>query len=500
MGAEMTYRVLPYRDNLALFTDLYQLTMAQVYWAEGMADWEGAFHYFYRTAPRGGGYSIACGLELLIDYLSNLSFEPEDLNYLSRIPGADGKPIFQPEFLESLAKLEFKCDVDAVPEGTVVFPNEPIVRVKGPLMAAQVVETAILNLCNYASAIATQASRICWAAGDLPVFDFSPRRAPGVDGSLTTTRSAYIGGFQGTSNVWAARHFGIPAQDVKGTMAHSLIMCFDSELDAFMAYARRLPNNCLFLVDTYGTIGGVRHAIEVGRQLRAGGHELLGIRLDSGDLAKLSIQARRMLDEAGFERAAIFASNDLNEFIIRSLRAQGAAVSLWGVGTNLIVPPLDGVYKLSAVRRPSSDWEPKIKLSDQPAKISIPGLLQVKRFRRANKNVADVIYDETAGVPEGASMISLRDESRQLKLPPDGAVPSDLLVPVMRGGIVLYELPTLGQIRDRCQAELSHLSEGTRRFENPDEYRVGVESSLYGLRHEMILESRAGSEWGYEAS
>jgi nicotinate phosphoribosyltransferase len=277
-------------------------------------------------------------------------------------------------------------------------------------------------------------------------------------------------------------------------------MCFDSELDAFMAYARRLPNNCLFLVDTYGTAGGVRHAIEVGRQLRAGGHELLGIRLDSGDLAKLSLQARRMLDEAGFETAAIFASNDLNELIIRSLRSQGAAVTLWGVGTNLIVHPLDGVYKLSAVRRPGSDWEPKIKLSDQPAKVSIPGLLQVKRFRRANKNVADVIYDEASGIAVGTSMISLRDESRQLKLPPVGTTSSDLLVPVMRGGMLVYELPTLNGIRDRCRAELSHLPEGTRRFENPDEYRVGIESSLYQLRHEMIVESRSGSEWGYEAN
>jgi nicotinate phosphoribosyltransferase len=485
---------------LALFTDLYQLTMAQVYWFEGMADWEAAFHYFYRTPPRAGGYSIACGLEPLVDYLSNLAFDSGDIDYLSQIPGADGKPVFQAEFLEALASLEFKCDVDAVPEGTVVFPNEPIVRVKGPLMAAQIVETATLDLYNYASAVATQASRICWAAGDTPVFDFSPRRAPGVDGSLTTTRSAYIGGFKGTSNVWAARHLGIPVQDVKGTMAHSLIMSFDSELDAFKAYARRLPNNCLFLVDTYGTVGGVRHAIEIGRELRTSGHELLGIRLDSGDLAKLSSRARQMLDRAGFDRAAIFASNDLNEFIIRSLRMQDAAVTQWGVGTNLIVPPLDGVYKLSAIKRPGSDWERKIKLSDQPAKISIPGTLQVKRFRAGDKNVADVIYDEAAGIAPGSGMTSLRDESKQMKLPPPGADSSDLLVPVLRRGSPVYELPPLGQIRDRCRIELGCLPDGTRRFENPDEYRVGLEKSLYDLRHTMILESRARSDWGGEAS
>jgi len=496
----MSYRLLPYRENLALFTDLYELTMAQVYWAEGMADWEGAFHYFYRTAPRGGGYSIACGLEMVVDYLCNLTFEAGDIDYLSRIPGADGKPIFRAEFLESLQRLEFKCDVDAVPEGTVIFPNEPIVRVRGPLIAAQVVETAILNLCNYASAIATQASRICWAAGELPVYDFSPRRAPGPDGSFTTTRSAYIGGFSGTSNIWAARHLGIPVQDVKGTMAHSMIMSFDSERAAFMAYARTLPNNCLFLVDTYGTVSGVQHAIEAGRQLRASGHELVGIRLDSGDLARLSRRARRMLDEAGFDRAAIFASNDLDEFIIRSLRMQGAAITALGVGMNLIVPPLDGVYKLSAVRKPGCDWESKIKLSDQPAKISIPGMLQVKRFRAGNKNVADVIYDESRGIAAGAGMISLHDESKQMKLPPAGTVSGDLLVPIMRTGALVCELPALGQIRDYCRAELSYLPEGTRRFENPDEYRVGIESSLHRLRHDMILESRAGSDWGYEAT
>ena len=496
----MSYRLLPYRHGLALFTDLYQLTMAQVYWAEGRAEWDGAFHYFYRTPPRGGGYAIACGLDMLVDYLGNLRFEAGDIDYLSRIPGADGNPIFRAEFLDALSGLEFKGDVDAVPEGTVIFPNEPIVRVKGPLIMAQVVETAILNLCNYAGAIATQASRICWAAGDTPVYDFSPRRAPGVDGSFTTTRSSYIGGFRGTSNVWAARHLGIPAEDVKGTMAHSLIMSFESELDAFRAYARRLPNNCLFLVDTYGTASGVRHAIEVGKELRATGHELLGIRLDSGDLAKLSTLARRMLDEAGFEQAAIFASNDLNEFIIRSLRMQGAAVTLWGVGTNLIVPPLDGVYKLSAVRRPGADWEPRIKLSDQPAKISIPGVLQVRRFRVAGKNVADVIYDEARGALSSSSMTSLRDESKHMRVPPPGSVSTDLLVPVLRKGRLVYQLPSIAQIRDHCRAELGCLPEGSRRFENPDEYRVGLEESLHSLRHGMILDSRAQSDWGTEAS
>jgi len=496
----MTYKLLPYRDNLALFADLYELTMAQVYWSEGMAGWEGAFHYSYRNAPRGGGYAIACGLESVIDYLRNLAFTDDDISYLATIPGSDGKPVFKPDFLESLHGLKFDCDVDAVPEGTVVFPNEPIIRITGPLITAQIVETAVLNLCNYASATATQASRICWAAGEWPVYDFSPRRAPSVDGAFTTARSAYIGGFSGTSNVWAARHLGLPVEDVKGTMAHSLIMSFDSEADAFRAYSRTLPNNCLFLVDTYGTVTGVQNAIQIGRQLRAEGHEMVGVRLDSGDLAKLSRRARQMLDEAGFERAAIFASNDLDEFVIRSLKMQRAAVTQLGVGTNLIVQPLGGVYKLSAVRRPGSDWEPKIKLSDQPAKISIPGILQVRRFRLGNKNVADVIHDETTGLGEEGSMISLHDETRQFRLPPQSAESRDLLAPIIRRGRLVYGSPSLEQIRTYCKTELGHLPEETRRFENPDQYRVGLETTLHRLRHKMILESRAAIDREHAAS
>lgn len=276
----MSYRMLPYKTNMTLFTDLYQLTMGQVYWAEGMAEWESVFHHSYRANPFGGGYTVASGLEAIIDYLQNLRFEDDDISFLAAINGNDGKPMFKPDYLAYLKQLEFSCDVDGVPEGTIVFPHEPLLRVKGPLFQAQLIETAMLNLGNYATAVATEAARITSAAGEAPVYDFSPRRAPGMDGALTATRSAYIGGFAGTSNVLAAQLYGIP---VKGTMAHSLVMSFDTELEAFMAYARTLPNNCLFLVDTYGTIEGVRHAIETGKQLRANGFEMLGIRLDSGD-------------------------------------------------------------------------------------------------------------------------------------------------------------------------------------------------------------------------
>ncbi|HZS07360.1 MAG TPA: nicotinate phosphoribosyltransferase [Blastocatellia bacterium] len=495
----MDFRVLPYRHSLALFTDLYQLTMGQVYHAEGMAEWEGVFHYFYRSNPFGGGYTVAGGLELVVDYLNGLRFDRDDLAYLATIPGNDGKPIFRAEYLDYLGRLEFSCDVDAVPEGTVMFPHEPMIRVRGPLVQAQMVETALLTLANYSTAIATEASRICYAAGDIPVIDFSARRAPGIDGALTATRSAYIGGFVGTSNVWAARHLGLPPAAIKGTMAHSLVMSFDTELEAFLAYARTMPNNCLFLVDTYGTIEGVRNAITVGRELRANGFEMLGIRLDSGDLAQLSRRARRMLDQAGFTKAAIVATNDLNEFLIQSLRAQNAAVTVCGVGTKLMVPALSGVYKLAALRQPGGEWESKIKLSDQPIKVSIPGIQQVIRYRKNGLNLADCIYDERTDLSAGGVMVSLKDQTRQTRLPAD-ATSHNLLKPVMRQGRLVAELPTLEQIRQHRTSEMQFVSEATKRFDNPDEYRVGIEKSLFIERDSLMIEQRGISEWEDEAA
>ncbi|HVF26630.1 MAG TPA: nicotinate phosphoribosyltransferase [Pyrinomonadaceae bacterium] len=495
----MSYQKLPYNSNLTLFTDLYQLTMGQVYWAEGMAEREAVFHHSFRTVPQGGGFVIAAGLETLVDYLKNFRFADADISFLATIPGNDGKPIFRQEYLQHLRNLEFSCDVDAVPEGTAVFPHEPLVRVKGNLLQAQLIETALLNLINFPTAIATTAARIAWAAGEAPVYDFGARRAPGVDGALTATRSAYIGGFAGTSNVWAAHVLGIPAKSVKGTMAHSLVMSFDSETQAFEAYAREMPNNSLFLVDTYGTIQGVRHAIEAGRRLRAAGFEMLGVRLDSGDLARLSKRARRMLDEAGFGDTTIVATNDLNELLIQSLRAQDARISVWGVGTKLMQPSLAGVYKLAAVRAPEGEWTPKIKLSDQPLKISIPGILQVRRFRTLNGNIADCIYDERNSFAQDAVMISMRDQTKQMRLPRDADF-HDLLVAVMRGGRVVYEQPTLDEIRLHRMVELRRVSDATKRFDNPDEYRVGLEKSLYLQRENLIIERRGVSDWETEAA
>jgi nicotinate phosphoribosyltransferase len=494
---EMTYERLPYKQNLALFTDLYQLTMGQVYWAEGMAEWESVFHHFYRSNPSAGGYSVACGLEFIVDYLRNLRFDDDDIAYLESIPGADGNPIFNSDYLRYLRGLEFDCDVDAVPEGTVMFPHEPLLRVKGPLVTSQLVETAVLTLANFSTAIATEAARICRAAAGAPVYDFCARRAPGMDGAFTATRSAYIGGFAGTSNVWAARQLGIPPAGIKGTMAHSLVMSFDSEIEAFLAYARTLPNNCVFLVDTYGTLQGVTNAIEAGRALRKAGFEMIGIRLDSGDLARLSKLARKMLDDAGFAEAVILATNDLNEFLIQSLRNQGAAIAAWAVGTRLIVPALGGVYKLAAVRRPGGDWEPKIKLSDQPAKVSIPGLLQVRRYRADGRNVADVIHDERTGVPPGGVMISLADPTKRTRVPA-GIDWRDLLVPIMRRGSLVKPLPGLDEIRQHRAAELDQVAGETKRFHNPDEYRVGIEESLHASRQKLIIDLRGVTEWQRE--
>src|SRR5438128_1810404 len=279
-------------NGLALLTDLYQLTMACAYWKSGKADQEAAFHLSFRTPPFQSGFTIACGLAQVIEFLQEFQFEKSDLDYLATIRGHDGKPMFDQSFLSYLEGLRFACDLDAVPEGTVVFPHEPLLRVQGSILQAQILETAFLNFINFQSLIATKAARICLAAQGEPVIEFGLRRAQGIDGALTATRAAYIGGCAGTSNVLAGKLFGIPVQ---GTHAHSWVMSFDTETEAFDAYADALPNNCTFLVDTYNSLQGVRQAIEAGQRLRKRGHKLAGIRLDSGDLAYLSIEARKLL-------------------------------------------------------------------------------------------------------------------------------------------------------------------------------------------------------------
>jgi len=483
-----------YRPSLALLTDLYQLTMAYGYWKLARADQQAAFHLFFRRNPFGGGYAVAAGLAHALDFLDGLRFDESDIAYLARQRGNDGEPLFEPAFLDYLAGLAFRVDVAAVPEGTAVFPHEPLLRVTGPILPCQLLETPLLNLINFQTLVATKATRICQAARGEPVLEFGLRRAQGIDGGLAASRAAYVGGCAATSNVLAGKLYGIP---VKGTIAHSWVMSFDDELTAFAAYADAMPNNCLLLVDTYDTLAGVRNAIRVGRGLRERGYELAGIRLDSGDLAYLSIEARKLLDEAGFPDARIVASSDLDEHLIASLKDQGARIAVWGVGTRLATsydqPALGGVYKLSAVRDPGQDaWRPRIKLSEQTIKVNTPGVLQVRRYRGAEGFVADMIYDVGLGPGEGRVVIDPVDPTRH-KAVPAGAAHEDLLVEVLRGGRRVYDPPPLPDTRERTARQLDALHPGIRRFLNPHEYPAGLERSLHEMRTRLIVEARGGN-------
>jgi nicotinate phosphoribosyltransferase len=479
-----------YKPSLALLTDLYQLTMAYGYWKIGIGDRQAVFHLLFRKHPFNGGYAIACGLHYAIQFLRDLKFDPTDLEFLATLKGNDGKPLFEPVFLEFLRTVKFQLDVDAVPEGTVIFGNEPILRVRGPILAAQIVETALLNIINFQTLIATKAARICQAARGDPVIEFGLRRAQGIDGAIAASRAAFVGGCVGTSNVLAGKLFGIP---VGGTHAHSWVMSFSEEIDAFDAYAAALPNNCIFLVDTYNTLQGVRHAVRIGKKLRSHGHEMIGIRLDSGDLAYLSIEARKILDQAGFPDAKILASNDLDEHLITSLKLQDAKIDTWGVGTRLVTafdqPALGGVYKLSAIRDEVGKWQYKLKLSEQTAKISVPGVLQVRRFIDGDTFVADAIYNEE-NLPAGDIMIIDPSDMTRRKLLPSSLQQEDLLVPIFRGGELVYSPPTLHDAQQRAREQLSHLHPGTRRFDNPHIYPVGLERNLHELRTELILKAR----------
>lgn len=485
----MPHHVSPISSGL--LTDLYELTMAHAFWLNKRHEHEAVFHLSFRRAPFNSGYAIAAGLEQAIHWLEELHFSESERDYLGTLRGNDGKPLFSRGFLDHLRDFRFECDVDAIPEGTVVFPQEPLIRVKGPILQAQIAETALLNLINFPTLVATKAARIWHASGGEPVAEFGLRRAQGVDGGLSASRAAFIGGCSSTSNVLAGHRYGIP---VRGTHAHSWVMAFDSELESFEAYARAMPNNCVFLVDSYDTLEGVRHAITVGRQLREQGRKMIGIRLDSGDLAWLSIQARQMLDEAGFSDAVIMASNDLDEHTIESLKDQGATITVWGVGTQLATaydqPALGGVYKLGAVRpSPDAPWKHRIKLSEQTAKITNPGIHQVRRFFHQGQALADLLYNEAdEGKPEPL-LIDPEAAFRRREIPRD-ATHEDLLVPVFRKGKRCYDSPPLVEIRERSLRQLDLFHPTIRRFLNPHEYPVGLEPRLYRLKRDLIYRQR----------
>ncbi|HCF58744.1 MAG TPA: nicotinate phosphoribosyltransferase [Myxococcales bacterium] len=480
-----------YRPSLALLTDLYQLTMAYAYWKSGVAEREAVFYLHFRENPFQGGFAVACGLGPAVDYVETLRFDDDDLAYLASLNGADGKPLFEPAFLDHLRGLRLACDLDAVPEGTVVFPQEPLVRVKGPILHCQLLETPLLTLINFQTLVATKAARVKLAAKDQPVVEFGLRRAQGIDGGLSSCRAAFVGGVDATSNLLAGRIFGIP---VRGTHAHSFVLAFEHEQQAFQAYAEAMPNNCILLVDTFDSLEGTRRAAQTGRWLREHGHELLGIRLDSGDLAYLSIRARAILDEEGFPNAKIVASGDLDEQIIESLQEQGARIDLWGVGTRLATafdqPALGGIYKLSAVREPGGRWEHRLKLSEQLTKTTTPGILQTRRFTANGLFAGDMIWDELLG--PGASpptIVDPSDATRRQRFSEDSPG-EDLLVPVFRGGQKVYEPPPLDQARERTRSQLSMLHPSIKRFLNPHSYPAGLEETLHLVKTRLILKAR----------
>lgn len=481
-----------YAPSLSLLTDLYQVTMAYGYWQQGLQDREAVFHLYFRRAPFQGGYAVAAGLAYAVDYLQNLRFSEDDLTYLGSLKSSKGGAMFPAEFLQYLRELKFTCDVDAIAEGTVVFGNEPLIRVQGPLLQAQLVETALLTLVNFQTLIATKAARIREATGSDTVLEFGLRRAQGVDGGLSASRAAYLGGADATSNVLAGQRFGIP---VKGTHAHSWVMAFGDEETAFTAYAKAFPDDSVFLVDTYDTLEGVRHAIKVAREMRANGHELGGIRLDSGDLAYLSREARALLNEAGFNNVRIVASNDLEENLITSLKQQGAKIDTWGIGTQLVTaydqPALGGVYKLAALRKPDdSGWDFTIKLSEQLAKTSIPGILQVRRYETdKGQPRADMLYNVAEPLPEQLTLVDPLDATRRRAVRPDAPY-RELLEPIFRQGELVHTLPTLQESRARAHREVLSLDPSIRRFLNPHTYPVGLEESLNTFRTKLILEKR----------
>jgi nicotinate phosphoribosyltransferase len=490
--------VLPsaiYSQSLASLTDLYQLTMAGAYFQSGTSTKEAVFHLFFRNNPFKGGFAIACGLAAACDIIENFHFSSEDIQFIGELEGEDGKPLFTADFLVYLKNLKLEVDVDAVREGEVVFANEPLIRIKGPIIHCQLLETILLNIFNFQTLIATKAARIKLAAEQKPVLEFGLRRAQGFDGGLSASRAAYVGGCDATSNLLAGRLYGIP---VKGTHAHSWVMSFDDELTAFEQYAAVMPNNCIYLVDTYDTLGGVANAIKVGRWLQQSGHKLSGIRLDSGDLAYLSCEARRILDEHGFFDTKIYASNDLDEAIIASLIDQGAAIDVWGVGTNLVTaadqPALGGVYKLGAIREPGGPWVPKLKLSEQVAKISNPGIHQVRRFYLTHREdggrsyLADMIFDQESK-PMEALIVDPVDYTRRKSIPAQAQF-DDLLLPVFRAGKKVMQLPDIEAVRAFRQERLAGFHPSISRLLNPHQYPVGLEVGLNKLKMELILQER----------
>lgn len=472
----------------AMATDFYQLTMAQAYLLSGREHEEACFNLYFRKNPFQGGFALMSGHAQLALALKDYRFNTKQREFLKNLTSSSGKPLFVPEFLDYLANLKLKLDIDLFEEGSVVFPFEPLVRVTGPIMHCQLIETLLLNIINFNTLIATKAARVVLAA-EGPVAEFGFRRAQGVAGALWASRAACIGGCSSTSNVLAAHEFNLP---VSGTHAHSWVMAFESELEAFREYARLYPDDCTLLVDTYEVEQGIRNAITVGLELQRQGKSLRGIRIDSGDLAWIARFARTALDKAGLGDTKIIASNDLDEFTIHAIKEQGAPIDAWGVGTKLAIaedqPSLGGVYKLAATRLSSKDaWQDRIKISEQTLKVSLPGHLGVRRYFHEDGRLAgDMVYDTQAGVGKQEIIVDPLDALRQKTLA--GKEGREMLVPFMRKGVLCSE-PEDFSVREgaaRAQASLTELDASQKRLMNPHSYPVGLEKSLHSRRQELL--------------
>ena len=473
--------------NLTMMTDLYELTMMNGYLRYGKDKNRACFDLFYRRRGDVTAYAVAAGLEQVIEYVQNLRFTQEDIEYLRSLA------IFDDAFLSYLSDFHFTGEILAVPEGTIVFPDEPILRVIAPIMEAQLLETALLNIINHQTLIATKAARVVQSAREDKVLEFGLRRAQGPDAGIYGARASIIGGCQATSNVLTGQLFGVP---VGGTHAHSWVMSFEDELTAFRAYADVFPDNCLLLVDTYDTLGsGVPNAITVFKELRARGKEPVGIRLDSGDLAFLSRQARVMLDDAGFPNAKIFASGDLDEEVIWDLKAQGAAIDVWGVGTRMITsmdnPALGGVYKLSA-EEVDGKFVPRIKISENPAKITNPGVKQLYRFydRRSGKALADLLALDEEDFSSGEPLEIFDPENTWKRMTLCDYRMRQLLVPVFENGELVYDSPALSEIAAYAKQEMETFWDEYKRLNRPHRYKVDLSQKLYDLKLQLLANRR----------
>ncbi len=475
------------KRNLTLLTDLYELTMMQGYYEKGQNE-NVIFDVFFRQNPCNNGYSVCAGLDQVIDYIKNLHFTYDDVDYLR------GLGIFKEDFLHYLSGFHFSGDIYAIPEGTVVFPKEPLLKVVAPIMEAQLVETAILNIINHQSLIATKTARIVFAANGDGIMEFGLRRAQGPDAGLYGARAAMIGGCVGTSNVLAGQMFDVP---VMGTHAHSWIMSFPDEYTAFKTYAEMYPDNCTLLVDTYDTLkSGVPNAIRVFQEFKDAGKPLIkyGIRLDSGDLAYLSKEARKMLDEAGFPEATICASNDLDEFLLHDLKMQGAAIDSWGVGTNLITskdcPSFGGVYKLAAIQNEGGEFVPKIKISENTEKITNPGNKTIYRIyeKASGKIKADLICfaDEVIDPKQDLLLFDPMDTWKKTKLAGGTYTVREILLPIFKNGECLYKSPTLKEIAAYCREEKDTLWDETKRLFYPHRVYVDLSQKLYAVKQSLL--------------